>query len=125
MEQRIETLEHEVSAIKADIAVIKATYWTREDARHFDTRLARIEASVAELKAEVGRLITDLADLKSVVVRLPLEIEKTRTEMAHLATKAELLDLEARLKTRMIGTTISIITVTAATQVGLYTAFIR
>lgn len=43
MEQRLDILECEVSAIKADIAVIKSTYWTREDARLFDIRLARIE----------------------------------------------------------------------------------
>lgn len=57
--------------------------------------------------------------------RLNLQMDKIRSEMQHFATKVELIDMEARLKTWMIGTMISTITVTAALQVGLYTAFVR
>ena len=132
MEQRLDMLEREVSAIKADVAVIKSTYWTREDARHFELRLARIEADVSELKADVAQLKSDVAELRAAVVRIDLELEKIRlemqqirAEMQHYATKADLSALEARLKTWMAGTLFSTLTLTAAVQIGLYTAFTR
>ncbi len=64
MEQRIEQLEREVCAIKTDVAVIKSTYWAREDARGFDTRVAHLETDVRALQEDVAQLKIDVAQLK-------------------------------------------------------------
>ena len=101
MEERIDILEREVSAIKAEIAVMKATYWTCEDARIFDARSRRVEADIAVLKADVAQI---------------------KVELAQLATKEELRILEARLKAWMMTLTVSTITVICSIQFALYTA---
>ena len=106
MEERIDMLEREVNAIKSEIAVIKATYWTCEDARIFDARLSRVEADIAVLKA-------DVAVLKAEVLQIRIELERMRGEMAHM---------EARLKSWVINLAISLITVMSGIQFALYTA---
>ena len=129
MEERIDILEREISAIKSEIAVIKSTYWTCEDARIFDGRLSRVEADIAVLKADIAVLKADVAQLKADVAQLKADIERIKidvaqikVELAHLATKEELRILEARLKAWMMTLTVSTITVICSIQFALYTA---
>lgn len=113
MDERIDMLERELSAIKTEIAQIKSTYVTRDEARLFDGRLSRIEADIAVLKADVAQLKIDVAQLKADVVQLRIELEKIRIEMARM---------ESRLKSWMINLAISLITVMSGIQFALYTA---
>ena len=129
MEERIDMLEREVSAIKSEIAVIKATYWTCENARVFDARLSHVEADIAVLKADiavlkadVAQLKADVAQLKADIERLKIDVAQIKVELAHLATKEELRNLEARLKAWMMRFGISLITVICSIQFALYTA---
>ena len=129
MEERIDILEREVSAIKAEIAVIKATYWTCENARVFDARLSHVEADIAVLKADVAVLKADVAQLKVDIALLKADIEQLKIDvaqikvvLAHLATKEELRNLEARLKAWVMTLTVSTITVICSIQFALYTA---
>lgn len=122
MDERIDVLEREVVAIKSDIALLKSTCWVREDARAFDARVGRVDAAIAELKVDVAQLKVDVAQLKIDVAQLKFDVAQIKTEMSHLATKAELRELEARLKTWMITFAISLISVMSGIQFALYAA---
>ena len=122
MEERIDILEREVSAIKAEIAVIKATYWTCENARVFDARLSHVEADIAMLKADVAQLKADVAQLKADIEQLKIDLAQIKVVLAHLATKEELRNLEARLKAWMMTFAIALISVMSGIQFALYTA---
>lgn len=129
MDERIDVLEREVVAIKSDIALLKSTCQVREDARAFDARVGRVEAAIAELKVDVAQLKVDVAQLKIDVAQLKIDVAQLKidvaqikTEMSHLATKAELRELEARLKTWMITFAISLISVMSGIQFALYAA---
>jgi chromosome segregation ATPase len=113
MDERIDILEREVSAIKSGIAQIKSTCVKREEVRLFDGRLSRIEADMTVLKADVAVLKADVAQLKADIVRLRIEQEKIRIEMARM---------ESRLKSWMINLAISLITVMSGIQFAQYTA---
>lgn len=125
MDERIDILEREVKAIKSEIAVIKSTYWTREDAREMDARLIRVEAAIATLQADVAQLKMDVAQLKADVAQLKIDVAQIKVRLEQFATKAELIEVETRLKTWMVGMAISIITVTSAIQFALYSALAR
>ncbi len=64
-------------------------------------------------------------EMKAEVVRLRLEMEKIRADMQHFATNVDLAESESRLKTWMVGTMFSTITVTSGIQIGLFMAFTR
>lgn len=122
MDERIDILEREVSAIKSEIAVLKSTCWTRDDARAFDARLGRIEAEIGVVHADVSVLKADLAALKAVVAQLQIDVAQIKIQLTHLATKAELRELKTQLTTWMIATALTIIGVMSGTQFALYSA---
>lgn len=116
--------------MKAEFAVIKAAYWTQEEARQFEQRLCRVVADIAVLKADVAILKEEVADLKKQVDALRIDVAELSAQVVAMnarmdtfATKAELLMLESRLKAWMLTTTFTVITVTSGIQVALYTAF--
>lgn len=102
MAARIDLLEREVSAIESEIAVIKSTCWTRKDARLFDARLCRVGADIAIRKADVAVRKADVARRKADVAQIKIDVAQIRNALTHLATKAALRGLEARLKTWMV-----------------------
>ena len=125
MEQRIDMLEREVGAIKADIAVIKSTYCMREEMRAFESRLARVESDICILKNVVQQPKKDAVEIKLVLVEIRAELAQIWDSLQHFVTKADLLKFEARLKIWIFGSIFSSLTLMTAIQFGLYIAFVK
>lgn len=68
---------------------------------------------------------TDVAQLKADVAHLKIDVAQIKVRVEQFATKAELIEVETRLKTGMVGMAISIITVTSGIQFALYSALAR
>lgn len=154
MEERIAVLERDVNAIKSELAVIRSTYWMREDAKELDNRVSHIEfelgdikadiavmkADIAQLKLDVAQLKSDVAQLKSDLAHLQADVAQPKADMAtlkmdlaalklrfdselpHLATKADLYKLEARMKAWGIGLALSVITINAGVNFAMYSS---
>jgi hypothetical protein len=89
-----------------------------------EERLSRLEgvyehlsskADVAEVKAEVTEVKGDVAGLKTDVAGLKTE----KTDVAHLATKADMALQETRLIKWMIGTVVTGMAAAAAVAVAV------
>ena len=122
MDERIDILEREVSAIKSEIAVIKSICWTREDARAFDARLGRIEAEIAVMHLDITMLKTDVAALKETVAQIRIDIAQINTQLSQFATKAELKELKTQVMTWTVANTLTTIAVVSGIQFALYSA---
>lgn len=130
MEARIDMLEQEISAMKSEIAECKAACWTREDADRFDRRLAQVEIDIAVLKGDVSQLRASVDALKSQVsgmnqglLDVPIRLAEMNERLEQFSTKAEHAQLRAELKAWMLGTAISLLTISTGIQFALYTAF--
>ena len=126
MEERVAMLEKDVTAIKSELAVIRSTYWMREDAKvlngrvgHIEFELVKITADIVQLKADVAQLKTDVTALKMDLAALSLRFD---SELPHLATKADLYKLEARMKAWGIGLALSVITINTGVNFAMYSS---
>lgn len=99
MENRIAVLERDVHAIKAELAVIRRDHVS---AKELSDRVQRVEFEVTQLQKSVALLTADVVQLKEEVVLIRIELMRLSTVMstvqAECATKADLIDVYAKVK---------------------------
>jgi predicted nucleic acid-binding Zn-ribbon protein len=87
------SVEDELSPVKADVAVIRSNYSTKEDLHEFPIELKdEIHALRIELKDDIHALRTELkaeigglgGELRADITGLRIDIEKLRTEMQEM-----------------------------------------
>ncbi len=95
MENRIAVLEREVHAIKSELAVIRRDH---VGAKELNDRLQRVEFELTQLQKSVSLLAADVVQLKEEVVLIRIELMRLSTVQAECATKANLIDVYAKVK---------------------------
>jgi outer membrane murein-binding lipoprotein Lpp len=110
---RVGHIEFELVNITADIVQLKA------DVALLKADVAQLKADVAQLKADVAQLKTDVTALRMDLAALSLRFD---SELPHLATKADLCKLEARMKAWGMGLALSVITINTGVNFAMYSS---
>lgn len=102
MENRIAVLERDVHAIRAELAVIRRDH---TEAKVLSGRLQQVEVDLATIKVDVvhlqkivSQLVADVQQLKDEVGLIRIELMRLSTVQAECATKADLIDVHAKVK---------------------------
>jgi hypothetical protein len=102
MENRIAVLEREVHVIRSELAVIRRDHTDAKELsgglRQVEVDLATIMADTAQLQKLVSQLMADVLQLKDEVGLIRIELMRLSTLQANCATKADLTNVQAKVK---------------------------
>lgn len=133
MNIRVETIEHELAAVKIDVASIRSNYATREDVQSVKAEVSALgrrldsELHSLEFKTYLQRLDSVLAGLatKADLQHFEGEVlalkQRLDSELPNLASKADLQEVKNETRAWIVGMGITLLVALGGLQFSFYT----